>query len=176
MHYRILNSADYGAPQSRKRLFYVEVRPGHALRWQEPVPSKGVSIAPASPRARQGAPPTPLAETNPQFRASGFTRAAISDGIARPAAHTRAPKLMVVSHQAWSPSSEGEDINHDHFISFPVGAKITVVERGAPDDWWEGRYDGKRGWFPSSYCNVVDEAAPEGSDAAAAAPAVNLSA
>ena len=30
VHYRILNSAEYGAPQSRKRLFYVAVRPGHA--------------------------------------------------------------------------------------------------------------------------------------------------
>ena len=39
VHYRILNSADYGAPQSRKRLFYVAVRPGHAFRWPEPVPS-----------------------------------------------------------------------------------------------------------------------------------------
>ena len=39
VHYRILNSADYGAPQSRKRLFYVAVRPGHAFQWPEPVPS-----------------------------------------------------------------------------------------------------------------------------------------
>ena len=39
VHYRILNSAEYGAPQSRKRLFYVAVRPGHAFRWPEPVPS-----------------------------------------------------------------------------------------------------------------------------------------
>ena len=40
MHYRVLNSADYGAPQSRKRLFYVAVRPTvHAFRWPEPVPS-----------------------------------------------------------------------------------------------------------------------------------------
>ena len=38
VHHRVLNSADYGLPQQRKRLLYVAVRPGHAFDWPAPVP------------------------------------------------------------------------------------------------------------------------------------------
>lgn len=45
----------------------------------------------------------------------------------------------------------------DMFLSFSEGARILVNKEGEPGGWWDGRYGGKRGWFPSSFCKIVDE-------------------
>ena len=39
---------------------------------------------------------------------------------------------------------------HDDELSFPKGAMIKVI--GKEDDgWWEGEYNGTRGFFPGNY-------------------------
>ena len=50
------------------------------------------------------------------------------------------------------------DIHHsDQFLAFNEGARIIVNKEGEPGGWWDGRYNGKRGWFPSSFCKIIDE-------------------
>ena len=57
------------------------------------------------------------------------------------------------------------------FLSFPAGARITVVAEGAPGDWWQGEVDGTLGWFPSAYTQdeMTSETVLVASDAPAAA-------
>jgi DNA (cytosine-5)-methyltransferase 1 len=47
--WRVLNAADFGVPQSRRRLFVVGVRPGTAFAWPEPThgPGRGSAHLPA---------------------------------------------------------------------------------------------------------------------------------
>mmetsp|Transcript_14534 Transcript_14534/g.21938 ORF Transcript_14534/g.21938 Transcript_14534/m.21938 type:complete len:1946 (+) Transcript_14534:90-5927(+) len=42
-------------------------------------------------------------------------------------------------------------------LSFKKGARILVLQEKEPGDWWKGELDGKRGYFPSSYCDIVRE-------------------
>ena len=42
-------------------------------------------------------------------------------------------------------------------LSFKTGARITVINRREPGDWWKGECDGKRGFFPSSFCEICAE-------------------
>ena len=42
-------------------------------------------------------------------------------------------------------------------LSFKTGARITVTKKREPGDWWKGECDGKRGFFPSSFCEICAE-------------------
>ena len=53
-------------------------------------------------------------------------------------------------------------------LSFKAGARIVVTNEREPGDWWKGEIDGKRGFFPSSFCEVCEE------DVAPANPACTL--
>lgn len=44
---------------------------------------------------------------------------------------------------------------HAHGLSFEAGDVIRVVQ-ALPGGWWEGERDGARGWFPSSYVQVLE--------------------
>uniref|UniRef100_A0A8C6SQ88 Growth arrest specific 7 n=1 Tax=Neogobius melanostomus TaxID=47308 RepID=A0A8C6SQ88_9GOBI len=47
---------------------------------------------------------------------------------------------------------------HSHGLGFDAGDVIRVVQ-ALPGGWWEGEKDGARGWFPSSYVQVLEKAA-----------------
>ncbi|KAK7918599.1 hypothetical protein WMY93_009883 [Mugilogobius chulae] len=47
---------------------------------------------------------------------------------------------------------------HQQGLSFDAGDVIRVVQ-ALPGGWWEGEKDGTRGWFPSSYVQIVESAA-----------------
>lgn len=65
---------------------------------------------------------------------------------AQPARVTR------ISTHAWSSAMNGDDVGK---LSFPIGARIEVVEEREPGGWWLGETDGTQGWFPSSYTKPV---------------------
>lgn len=44
---------------------------------------------------------------------------------------------------------------HQQGLSFEAGEIIRVVQ-ALPGGWWEGERDGDRGWFPSSYVQVLE--------------------
>lgn len=44
---------------------------------------------------------------------------------------------------------------HQQGLSFEAGEVIKVVQ-ALPGGWWEGDKDGSRGWFPSSYVQVLE--------------------
>uniref|UniRef100_A0A673ALE8 Growth arrest-specific protein 7-like n=1 Tax=Sphaeramia orbicularis TaxID=375764 RepID=A0A673ALE8_9TELE len=44
---------------------------------------------------------------------------------------------------------------HQQGLSFDTGEVIKVVQ-ALPGGWWEGEKDGARGWFPSSYVQVLE--------------------
>ena len=44
---------------------------------------------------------------------------------------------------------------HQQGLSFEAGDVIKVVQ-AVPGGWWEGEKDGTRGWFPSSYVQVLE--------------------
>ena len=44
---------------------------------------------------------------------------------------------------------------HQQGLSFEAGEIIKVVQ-ALPGGWWEGERDGDRGWFPSSYVQVLE--------------------
>ncbi|CAM9341582.1 unnamed protein product [Lampetra planeri] len=44
---------------------------------------------------------------------------------------------------------------HQQGLSFQAGELIEVVQ-ALPGGWWEGEKDGARGWFPSSYVQVLE--------------------
>lgn len=44
---------------------------------------------------------------------------------------------------------------HQQGLSFDAGEIIRVVQ-ALPGGWWEGERDGHRGWFPSSYVQVLE--------------------
>lgn len=44
---------------------------------------------------------------------------------------------------------------HQQGLSFEAGEIIKVVQP-LPGGWWEGEKDGARGWFPSSYVQVLE--------------------
>lgn len=44
---------------------------------------------------------------------------------------------------------------HQQGLSFEAGEVIKVVQ-ALPGGWWEGEKDGARGWFPSSYVQVLE--------------------
>uniref|UniRef100_A0A669D8K9 Growth arrest specific 7 n=1 Tax=Oreochromis niloticus TaxID=8128 RepID=A0A669D8K9_ORENI len=44
---------------------------------------------------------------------------------------------------------------HQQGLSFEAGEIIKVVQ-ALPGGWWEGEKDGARGWFPSSYVQVLE--------------------
>ena len=52
------------------------------------------------------------------------------------------PKVFATAHHAWT--SKGQGIHEGDFLSFPKGAVIEVIKQGAPGEWWDGRYEGKR--------------------------------
>lgn len=45
---------------------------------------------------------------------------------------------------------------HPHGLSFDTGDVIRVLQ-ALPGGWWEGEKDGARGWFPSSYVQVLEK-------------------
>ncbi len=48
----------------------------------------------------------------------------------------------------------------DEELTFPEGAYIELVRRsvdGVDDGWWEGRFEGKTGVFPSVVVEVINE-------------------
>ncbi|KAF3704759.1 Growth arrest-specific protein 7 [Channa argus] len=47
---------------------------------------------------------------------------------------------------------------HQQGLSFDAGEIIKVVQL-LPGGWWEGEKDGARGWFPSSYVQVLERTA-----------------
>ncbi|XP_022599254.1 growth arrest-specific protein 7-like isoform X2 [Seriola dumerili] len=47
---------------------------------------------------------------------------------------------------------------HQQGLSFEAGEIIKVVQ-ALPGGWWEGEKDGDRGWFPSSYVQVLERTA-----------------
>ncbi|XP_061612891.1 growth arrest-specific protein 7 isoform X2 [Phyllopteryx taeniolatus] len=47
---------------------------------------------------------------------------------------------------------------HQQGLSFDAGEMIKVVQ-SLPGGWWEGEKDGARGWFPSSYVQVLERKA-----------------
>ncbi|XP_069374128.1 growth arrest-specific protein 7 isoform X2 [Paralichthys olivaceus] len=47
---------------------------------------------------------------------------------------------------------------HQQGLSFEAGDVIKVVQ-AVPGGWWEGEKDGARGWFPSSYVQVLERTA-----------------
>uniref|UniRef100_A0A8C6PTD6 Growth arrest specific 7 n=1 Tax=Nothobranchius furzeri TaxID=105023 RepID=A0A8C6PTD6_NOTFU len=47
---------------------------------------------------------------------------------------------------------------HQQGLSFEAGEMIRVVQ-AIPGGWWEGEKDGARGWFPSSYVQVLERVA-----------------
>ncbi|KAM9715605.1 growth arrest-specific protein 7 [Menidia menidia] len=47
---------------------------------------------------------------------------------------------------------------HQQGLSFEAGDIIKVVQ-ALPGGWWEGEKDGARGWFPSSYVQVLERTA-----------------
>ena len=60
--------------------------------------------------------------------------------------------LVATALHAWNGDTNG---HKGDFLTFPAGAKIRVLNQGIPGGWWDGKYEGKRGWFPSSFCKVV---------------------
>lgn len=44
---------------------------------------------------------------------------------------------------------------HQQGLSFEAGEMIKVVQ-ALPGGWWEGEKDGARGWFPSTYVQVLE--------------------
>lgn len=48
---------------------------------------------------------------------------------------------------------------HQQGLSFDAGEIIKVVQ-ALPGGWWEGERDGHRGWFPSSYVQVLEVSTP----------------
>lgn len=44
---------------------------------------------------------------------------------------------------------------HQQGLTFEAGEIIRVVQ-ALPGGWWEGERDGHRGWFPSSYVQVLE--------------------
>mmetsp|Transcript_25879 Transcript_25879/g.77963 ORF Transcript_25879/g.77963 Transcript_25879/m.77963 type:complete len:1143 (+) Transcript_25879:198-3626(+) len=42
-------------------------------------------------------------------------------------------------------------------LSFRAGARIVVTSEREPGEWWKGEIGGKRGFFPSSFCDVHRE-------------------
>ena len=49
-------------------------------------------------------------------------------------------------------------------LSFPEGAKIELIrmnDNGVDDGWWEGRYEGKVGVFPSVVVEVLSNSVSE---------------
>lgn len=44
---------------------------------------------------------------------------------------------------------------HQQGLSFEAGETIKVTQ-ALPGGWWEGEKDGARGWFPSSYVQVLE--------------------
>lgn len=60
-------------------------------------------------------------------------------------------------------------------LAFVTGDRIKVITQGEPDGWWLGSLpDGRRGWFPSSFCRIED-ANNNSKTAKAAADAVSSS-
>uniref|UniRef100_A0A6Q2Z3S4 Growth arrest specific 7 n=1 Tax=Esox lucius TaxID=8010 RepID=A0A6Q2Z3S4_ESOLU len=47
---------------------------------------------------------------------------------------------------------------HQQGLTFKVGEIIKIVQP-LPGGWWEGELDGIRGWFPSSYVQVLEKTA-----------------
>ncbi|KAL0984031.1 hypothetical protein UPYG_G00136130 [Umbra pygmaea] len=47
---------------------------------------------------------------------------------------------------------------HQQGLTFKVGEIIKIVQ-ALPGGWWEGELDGVRGWFPSSYVQVLEKTA-----------------
>ncbi|XP_061564580.1 growth arrest-specific protein 7 isoform X2 [Cololabis saira] len=47
---------------------------------------------------------------------------------------------------------------HQQGLSFQAGELIQVLQ-ALPGGWWEGERDGNRGWFPSSYVQVLERTA-----------------
>eukprot|EP00730_Choanoeca_flexa_P012796 TRINITY_DN4629_c0_g1_i1.p1 TRINITY_DN4629_c0_g1~~TRINITY_DN4629_c0_g1_i1.p1 ORF type:complete len:518 (+),score=134.40 TRINITY_DN4629_c0_g1_i1:96-1649(+) len=49
-------------------------------------------------------------------------------------------------------------------LSFPAGAKITILNKDIGDGWWEGQYGSARGLFPESYVEVGDDSGSDWDD------------
>uniref|UniRef100_A0A8B9JLJ2 Growth arrest specific 7 n=1 Tax=Astyanax mexicanus TaxID=7994 RepID=A0A8B9JLJ2_ASTMX len=45
---------------------------------------------------------------------------------------------------------------HQQGLKFEVGEMIRITQ-ALPGGWWEGEKDGEKGWFPSSYVQVVEK-------------------
>ena len=70
-------------------------------------------------------------------------------------------RVIATAHHPWAPPKGQPGLHEgDDFLSFPKGARIEVVKRGEDGGWWDGRYDGKRGWFPSSFCDISGPSSP----------------
>jgi hypothetical protein len=81
-------------------------------------------------------------------RASRVSR--LSQGSAGGGAY---PNLVAVARQDWSAEGQPDGV----YLDFKKGMRIEVVKRGEPAGWWLGRLDGKKGWFPVSYCHLQEE-------------------
>jgi len=68
--------------------------------------------------------------------------------------------VVAIAKHDFSGQSEAE-------LSFKTGAKIIVTSARQAGDWWKGEVDGKRGFFPSSFCDIRSEAVPLPADASA---------
>jgi hypothetical protein len=73
-----------------------------------------------------------------------------------------ARKKCAVAQSDWAPTS---DLDAGRYLSFRKGEIIEVAEEREPGGWWGGRLaDGREGWFPSSFCRVVSDSRPSGTN------------
>ena len=60
---------------------------------------------------------------------------------------------MAVARHAYT----GGATSQGRTLTFPAGARIMVTQQGEPGAWWLGKYEGQRGWFPSSFCDMEEK-------------------
>ena len=63
--------------------------------------------------------------------------------------------LVAVVRHAWAPAENAE---HNMYLTLTPGDTIAVVQRGDHAGWWGGKLNKQLGWFPSSFCDIVEQA------------------
>lgn len=94
--------------------------------------------------------PTPLLSVPPDLD-STFPLQFMSRGEGTASSESSALTMTMYCKSLYPFSGE----QHQQGLSFDAGDVIKVVQE-LPGGWWEGEKDGARGWFPSSYVQVLE--------------------
>ena len=132
-------------------------------------PQKEATKEPTSSQKASASKALETSQSLPSASAATASRPASTTGAAAAAAAAATPAIAIeresrtgqkkraalgvgVAKRSWTGEGWVGDISG--CLTFSAGTRIEIVRQGDPGGWWLGRLNGKKGWFPSSYCTI----------------------